>query len=51
MLNYFSLADLSLVYLFIPINLRRSNKIEIYLKYPKKHFILYSSIINKTTQG
>ena len=34
MLNWFSLADLSLVYLFIPINLRR-NKIEIYLKYPK----------------
>ena len=28
MLNWFSLADLSLVYLFIPINLRR-NKIEI----------------------
>ena len=34
----------------IPINLRR-NKIEIYLKYPKKHFILYSSIIHKTPQG
>ena len=50
MLNYFSLADLSLVYFFIPINLRR-NKIEIYLKYPKKHFILYSSIIHKTPQG